>query len=335
MNLCALLLTTLFTFVELNCENLFDYTHDEGKDDMEWTPTSIRHWNKGRYWRKLNNIGQEIISCGDQSNQVQIYDNQSPSLSREGRGGSPSWQLPDMVALCEVENDSVVKDLTKRSMLRNAGYEYLITNSPDLRGIDVALLYAPTSFRLIRSYALRVKPLPGMRHTRDILYACGEIISGDTLHVFVVHAPSRFGGERQTRPNRRVVGERLMASIDSIRSLHPNPRIIVAGDFNDGDNDALLTYLHSQRLHNISEGAMGHHGAKATYKYQGRWENIDHILVSNAMVRSFQEVYVHDPEFLTEEDSKYGGRQPHRNYNGMRYQRGFSDHLPLVARFIF
>ena len=272
--------------------------------------------------------------------------NKTPSLNRErlrvgeqssgmGRGGSPTWQLPDMVALCEVENDSVIRDLTKRSMLRNAGYEYLITQSPDLRGIDVALLYAPTSFRLIRSYALRVKPLPGMRPTRDILYACGEIISGDTLHVFVVHAPSRFGGERQTRPNRRVVGERLMASIDSIRSLHPNPRIIVAGDFNDGDNDALLTYLHSQRLHNISEGAMGHHGAKATYKYQGRWENIDHILVSSAMVRSFQEVYVHDPEFLTEEDSKYGGRQPHRNYNGMRYQRGFSDHLPLVARFEF
>ncbi len=330
MNLCALLLTTLFTFVELNCENLFDYTHDEGKDDMEWTPTSIRHWNKGRYWRKLNNIGQEIISCGEQDAK-----SQTPSLNREGRGGSPTWQLPDMVALCEVENDSVIRDLTKRSMLRNAGYEYLITQSPDLRGIDVALLYAPTSFRLIRSYALRVKPLPGMRPTRDILYACGEIISGDTLHVFVVHAPSRFGGERQTRPNRRVVGERLMASIDSIRSLHPNPRIIVAGDFNDGDNDALLTYLHSQRLHNISEGAMGHHGAKATYKYQGRWENIDHILVSNAMVRSFQEVYVHDPEFLTEEDSKYGERQPHRNYNGMRYQRGFSDHLPLVARFIF
>ena len=342
MNLCALLLTTLFTFVELNCENLFDYTHDEGKDDMEWTPTSIRHWNKGRYWRKLNNIGQEIISCGEQDAK-----SQTPSLNRErlrvgeqssgmGRGGSPpTWQLPDMVALCEVENDSVVRDLTKRSMLRNAGYEYLITQSPDLRGIDVALLYAPTSFRLIRSYALRVKPLPGMRPTRDILYACGEIISGDTLHVFVVHAPSRFGGERQTRPNRRVVGERLMTSIDSIRSLHPNPRIIVAGDFNDGDNDALLTYLHSQRLHNISEGAMGHHGAKATYKYQGRWENIDHILVSSAMVRSFKEVYVHDPEFLTEEDSKYGGRQPHRNYNGMRYQRGFSDHLPLVARFEF
>jgi endonuclease/exonuclease/phosphatase family metal-dependent hydrolase len=174
-----------------------------------------------------------------------------------------------------------------------------------------------------------------MRPTRDILYACGETVSGDTLHVFVVHAPSRFGGERQTRPNRRIVGERLMASIDSIRSLHPQPRIIVAGDFNDGDNDPLLKYFHSQRLHNISEGAMGHHGAKATYKYQGKWENIDHILVSSALVPAFQEVYVHDPDFLLEEDTQYGGKQPHRNYNGMRYQRGFSDHLPLVARFRF
>lgn len=329
MNHCWIWLATLFTFVELNCENLFDYRHEEGKDDMEWTVTSPRHWNKGRYWRKLNNIGQEIISCGEYQDTITSHQQLTPSTQH------PTWQLPDMVALCEVENDSVVRDLAERSVLRNAGYRYLVTQSPDLRGIDVALLYSPVSFRLIRSYALRVKPLPGMRPTRDILYACGEIISGDTLHVFVVHAPSRFGGERQTRPNRRVVGERLIASIDSIRSLHPQPRIIVAGDFNDGDNDPLLKYLHSQRLHNISEGAMGHNGARATYKYQGKWDNIDHILVSSALVPAFQEAYVHDPDFLLEEDQKYGGVMPHRNYNGMRYQRGFSDHLPLIARFIF
>lgn len=333
MNLCWILLTTLFTFVELNCENLFDYRHEEGKDDTEWTVTSPRHWNKGRYWRKLNNIGQEIISCGETN--FKFKDSTTNHLHPSPNTQHPAWQLPDMVALCEIENDSVAKELTENSVLRNAGYRYLITHSPDLRGIDVALLYSPASFRLIRSYALRVKPLPGMRPTRDILYACGEIISGDTLHVFVVHAPSRFGGERQTRPNRRVVGERLMASIDSIRSLHPQPRIIVAGDFNDGDNDPLLKYFHSQRLHNISEGAMGHNGARATYKYQGKWENIDHILVSSALVPNFQEAYVHDPDFLLEDDTEYGGKQPHRNYNGMRYQRGFSDHLPLVARFIF
>ena len=323
MILCSLLLATLFTFVELNCENLFDYQHDEGKEDMDWTPGSTRHWNKPRYWRKLNNIGQEIISCGEQ-----------PSLNAP-KASPQEWKLPDMVALCEVENDSVMKDLTKRSLLRNAGYEYLVTEGPDLRGIDVALLYSPASFRLIDSYPLRVTPVKGMRPTRDILYACGEIISGDTLHVFVVHAPSRYGGEKVTRPNRLAVGERLMLAIDSLRMLEDSPCIIVAGDFNDRHDGALLRYLHDHRLHNVSEGAWGLHGARATYKYQGKWENIDHILVSNALVPKFLNAYINDAEFLLEEDKKYGGVQPHRNYKGMRYQKGFSDHLPLVARFEF
>lgn len=327
MNLCWIWLATLFTFVELNCENLFDYMHDEGKDDMEWTPASTRHWNKTRYWRKLNDIGKTIIACGETS--------QSPSLTGRARVGLPTWQLPDMVALCEVENDSVIRQLSEHSILRNAGYRYLITNSPDLRGIDVALLYAPSSFRLISSYALRVTPLPNMRPTRDILYACGEIVSGDTLHVFVVHAPSRYGGEKATRKNRMVVGKRLMHSIDSIRQIHPSPRIIVAGDFNDGDDGELLKYLHSQRLHHITEGAEGRNGAKGSYKYQGKWERIDHIMVSSALVPAFVDSYVNDADFLLEEDKKYGGVQPLRNYNGMRYQKGYSDHLPLVARFNF
>ena len=112
----SLLLTGFLTFVELNCENLFDYRHDEGKDDTEYLPEATRHWTKKRYWRKQNNIAQEILSCSDDG-------------------------IPDLIALCEVENDSALHDLTKRSLLRNAGYEYLMTSSPDLRGIDVALLY--------------------------------------------------------------------------------------------------------------------------------------------------------------------------------------------------
>ena len=160
------------TFVELNCENLFDYLHDEGKQDEEYLPESTRHWTKNRYWRKLNNIAQELLSCSDEG-------------------------IPDLIALCEVENDSVMRDLAKRSLLRNAGYDYLMTSSPDQRGIDVALLYSPFTFAPIRSYPIRVEPIKDMRATRDILYVCGETVSGDTLHVFVVHQPSKFGGEKQ------------------------------------------------------------------------------------------------------------------------------------------
>lgn len=107
------------------------------------------------------------------------------------------WQIPDLIALCEVENDTVMRDLTKRSLLRNANYEYIVTNSPDERGIDVALIYYPIHFQPIKHYPIRVKPCEGMRPTRDILYVSGRIITDDTLHIFVVHAPSRYGGENR------------------------------------------------------------------------------------------------------------------------------------------
>ena len=303
----SLLLSGLLTLVELNCENLFDCRHDSLKQDTEWLPDAVRKWTPDRYWRKVNNIGQEIISCSPES-------------------------LPDLVALVEVENDSVLRDLTRRSLLRNAGYEYLMTSSPDLRGIDVALLYQPFSFRPVCYDYLDVTPLEDMRPTRDILYVQGETVGGDTLHVFVVHAPSRFGGEKVTRPNRRVVMERL---IGAIRLLPSDAKVIVAGDFNDYADSPSLLYLEEHALHNVTKGVVGSHGAQGTYRYDGRWESIDHILVSPALLGFAEQVYINDAPFLLEEDKKYGGLKPFRTYNGYRYQRGFSDHLPLVVRFLF
>ena len=135
----ALLLSSLLTFVELNCENLFDTRHDSLKNDMEFTPEGSYHWTRTRYWRKLNNLAKELVALGEK--------------------GNKEWEIPDLVALCEVENDTVMTDLTKRSLLRLAGYEYLMTSSPDERGIDVALMYLPSSFCPLRSYPIRIKSL--------------------------------------------------------------------------------------------------------------------------------------------------------------------------------
>lgn len=295
------------TFVELNCENLFDYQDDEGKDDSEYLPESTRHWTKKRYWQKLNNISQSLLSC-----------------SEEG--------IPDLIALCEVENDSVLHDLTKRSLLRNAGYEYIMTSSPDLRGIDVALLYSPFSFKPVKSCFLRVDPISGMRPTRDILYVSGQVISGDTLHVFVVHFPSRFGGERYSRPFRKVVADRLCLSLDSIQRLNPDARILIAGDFNDSHDSPALKQIYSHNIQNLTKEAHGLHGVKGTYRYQGEWGSIDHILSSRALYNKVDTTFVHSPLFLLEEEKLYGGYRPRRTYIGMRHQSGFSDHLPLVVR---
>ena len=238
-----------------------------------------------------------------------------------------------MVVLTEVENDSVMHDLLHRSPLRNAGYEYVMTCSPDERGLDVALLYQPFSFQLLTYYPLRVTPLEGMRPTRDILYVSGRVITGDTLHVFVVHAPSRYGGERVTRPYRQQVADRLMLSVDSLRSLSSDAQILIAGDFNDYTGDASLQYLEAHQLMHVSRSATGHHGARATYRFQGLWASLDHIFTSSSLAASLDTCYINDAPFLLEPDEQYGGFKPRRTYSGYRYQRGFSDHLPLVARF--
>ena len=303
----SLLLASWLTLVELNCENLFDCQHDSLKQDTEWLPASVRNWTPARYWRKMNSIGQEILSCQDDG-------------------------IPDLVALVEVENDSVIFDLTRRSLLRHAGYEYLMTQSPDVRGIDVALLYQPMTFRPLCCDYLEVEPLEGMRPTRDVLYVQGETSERDTLHVFVVHAPSRFGGEHPTRPNRRVVMERIM---QVVRELPEDAKVIIAGDFNDYADSPSLQYLEQHGLINVTREARGSNGARGTYRYQGEWESIDHVLVSSVLRDFVAESFINDAPFLLEEDKKYGGVKPLRTYNGYRYQRGFSDHLPLVVRFRF
>ena len=302
----TLILSSLLTFMELNCENLFDTRHDSLKNDLEFLPDGSYKWTPYRYWAKLNHLGQEIVAQSD--------------------------PVPDFVAMCEVENDSVMFDLTKRSLLRNAGYEYVMTSSPDERGIDVALLYQPASFALLHSHSIRIKPLPDTRPTRDILYASGLLITGDTLHVFVVHAPSRRGGEQASRPYRLLVASQLAEAVDSVYAISRDAKIIIAGDFNDYADSPALQHLYEHHLINISADAQGSHGAKATYRWHGEWRSLDQILCSPSLAARKQSSVIGDLPFLLEDDEKYGGKKPYRTYLGPRYLGGYSDHLPLVVQ---
>lgn len=308
----SLLLSVFLTFVEYNCENLFDCQHDSLKEDMQFTPEGMYRWTPGRYWKKLNHISQAILSCA---------------------GDSASATIPDMIALTEVENDSVMRDLTKRSLMRNARYEYVMTSSPDVRGIDVALVYSPYSFRLLSSHSISVSMPESVRPTRDILYASGLLVSGDTLHIYIVHSPSRSGGEHLTQPYRMLVAERLCTSVDSLRTVCPNARIIVAGDFNDYSTSRSLMRIADNGMIEVSQKATGRNGAKGTYRFQGEWGSLDHIFVSGNMAENLTGCYINDAPFLLEEESKYGGVRPKRSFRGPVYINGYSDHLPLVATF--
>lgn len=314
-----------FRVMEYNVENLFDARHDSLKNDQEYLPDGAYHWTRGKYWRKLNAVARGIVLAN----------------TDDGR-----FTPPSVVGLCEVENDSVMHGLTRRSLLRGAGYEYVMTDSPDRRGIDVALMYQPSAFRVDTSYSLRVDTVPGMHPTRDILYVRGSALCSSPemlsdypdgifpMHVFVLHAPSRRGGEAATREFRMIVARRLMGSVDSIRAVEPRPRIIVMGDFNDYTASASLVYLAEHGLSDITATAATE-AVGGTYRYKGEWGSLDHILVSEALQPSFRASRIGSHPELVEEDVKYGGVKPRRFFLGPVSRNGYSDHLPLIADFVF
>ena len=302
----SMLLISIFTFVELNCENLFDCRHDSLKNDTEFLPEGSYHWTPYRYWRKLDRIGQTIIACGEDRCGENLKDKEKDN------GSGWNWKLPDLVALCEVEND--------------------MTQSDDERGIDVALLYSPYTFWLLESRAVSVQRVKGMRPTRDVLYAKGLVWGRDTLHVMAVHFPSRRGGEMLSRPFRMAAAKTVCALADSIKAVSPDANIVIAGDFNDYSESKSLLMIRYRGFMDVSAGAKGHNGAKGTYRYQGEWGSLDHILVSPTLASRMLSCCVYDAPFLLVPDEKFGGVKPRRNYLGPRYMDGFSDHLPLVAK---
>lgn len=223
-------------FVGYNVENLFDCVDDTLTHDNEFLPGAIRHWTPYRYWSKLHAVSRVIASIGGD-------------------------RAPDFVALCEVENDSVMHDLTRRSPLRTVGYDYLMTSSADPRGIDVALMYKPTTFR---PFAHRDLCLP-LGRTRDVLLVSGQLYTGDTLDIFVCHLPSRLNGRKSAQLRSHVV-ESICQVIDSVCLARTTPRIVVMGDFNDTpQGKALLPLVERLGMICITEGLGG------SYRYKGKW----------------------------------------------------------------
>ena len=316
---------TRFRVMSWNVENLFDIRHDSLKNDEEFLPDALRHWNYGRYKKKLADIAAGIIAVGE-------------------------WTPPALVGLCEVENDTVLRDLTRYSSLKEAGYRYVMTNSPDTRGIDVALLYQREQFKLLSHRSIRIEKFrPDSRPTRDILHVSGQILTGDTLDVFVCHLPSRSGGVKESEPYRLFVAQKLHTEADSILRIRIHPQIIIMGDFNDYPSDKSISKIlgatapssHPETLrlyHLLVRKAKSRNFG--SYKYQGEWGLLDHLIVSGTLLDTSSNFFTNEDKakvgylpFLLTEDIKYGGVQPFRTYYGMKYQGGISDHLPVYTDF--
>lgn len=284
-----------------NLENVFDTRHDTLKNDYDFLPQGDYRWTPWRYWKKLDNISRVIAAVAEQ-------------------GG---W--PMLIGVCEVENDSVLHDLTRRSPLRAAKYQYVHYEGPDERGVDVALLYHPSLFRPDGSEVLRVPSVErGLRPTRDILHVWGRLTHTDSLlHVFVLHFPSRAGGDREASENRMLAAKTLCTALDSLQGC----RILVMGDFNAEPGDPVFRPILQRLVSLMPQSRKELRRAQGTYFYQGLWSYIDHILVSPSLAtRCEPRAHVAKFPFLLTEKGV-----PWRTYQGPAYKGGYSDHLPLFV----
>lgn len=316
-----------FRVASWNVENLFDTRHDSLKDDKEFLPDAIRHWNYSKYKKKLADISSVITAIGE-------------------------WNAPALVGLCEVENDSVLIDLTRRSPLKELGYRYVMTNSPDIRGIDVALLYQRDQFKLLSYRSITIPPLKKNRPTRDILHVNGLLLTGDTLDIFVCHLPSRSGGAKESESYRLHAAGIVRTTADSILHHRLHPQLIIMGDFNDyPTNKSIVDILQAEAppvstkqiqplklYHLLARKAKAHRFG--SYKYHGEWGLLDHLIVSGTLLNPSSDFFTSEEKanvlrlpFLLKEDEKYGGDEPFRVYKGMKYQGGISDHLPIYTDF--
>jgi hypothetical protein len=304
-----------------NTENLFDYENDSLKEDDEFLPSGIRHWTKERYQKKLFNVYKTILAAG---------------LLRP----------PEIIGLCEIENRKVLFDLLKVTPLSYFKYRFVHHESQDRRGIDVALLYDPLSIKIVEEHIIPVD-LSGVRGgtTRDILYVRAKLSFGDTISFFVNHWPSKYGGAGITEDFRRIAAEKLRNSLKEIQTKFLDEKIIIMGDFNDPpESNSISVYLrcekldkiiHGNSLYNLSETGTGDiHG---TIKYEGMWELMDQFIVNGNSLKEITGLHtgsgffnIFSPAFLLENDDVYGGKKPFRTWNGMKYQGGFSDHLPVI-----
>nr|WP_308777453.1 endonuclease/exonuclease/phosphatase family protein [uncultured Bacteroides sp.] len=306
-----------FCIMEYNVENLFDCRHDSLKQDEEFLPGSVRHWTWKKYQDKVNKIGKVVLAAS-------------------------AVQVPDIVGLCEVENESCITRLVRYSPLRDAAYRYVMTDSPDERGIDVALLYQPHTFRLIAYRSIRIPLRKLRRPTRDILHVTGRVVSGDTLDIFLCHLPSRSGGQKKSEPYRLAAASLLKEQTDSVMGTRKDPHVVIMGDFNDYPPDRSIREVlgasrpgkevEPRRLYNLMDGKK-----KGTYRYKGEWGILDQMIVSGTLLTgasgittSYEKARILDFPFLLEEDEQYGGDKPFRTYRGYRYHGGYSDHLPVV-----
>ncbi len=310
------------TIAFYNVENLFDTINDTLTFDDERTPNGSYHWTLERYNKKISHISKVLSEIGKET----------------------SKSSPDIIGLCEIENRAVLEDLIQHPNLQNKNYGVIHFDSPDARGIDVALLFKkssflPTSFKSHR--LLLFDDMSERKYTRDQLVV-GGVLDKEEFYFIVNHWPSRRGGASKSKPNRIRAALLNKRIIDSIQALDWNAKIVSMGDLNDDPrDDSLKKVLKTKGKIQQVDSLSFFNPMEKLYKkgvgslaYRDKWNLFDQFFISgnlinpNKQLHSYWKAGVFAPPYLKTAKGKFKS-YPFRTYAGGSYTGGYSDHFPV------
>lgn len=320
------------TIAFYNLENLFDTTDDPDVFDDQ---NPIGGMSKGEaervYPLKLKNLAKVLADIGTE------------------KSGFP----PAVIGVCEIENYNVLQDLVNQPRLKPYNYGIVHHDSPDLRGIDVALLYRKDVFKPTYSKPHEVvlysdSDRSKRRYTRDVLHVKG-MLDGEEMHFLVNHWPSRSGGEKKSRPNRVKAAQVAKKIVDSLQRRDPNVKIMVMGDLNDGVyNESVKVVLETKRyksdlklptdMWNPFEDIF--YEGVGTIAWRDSWDLFDQIMITQPLALDtdfssyrFYKAGIHNPPYLQNPRGRWKG-YPFRSFNNEAWTNGYSDHFPVYIYLI-
>lgn len=307
-----------------NFENLFDTEDDPEIRDEEFTPNGRRRWTEELYNEKLGNMAK-------------VVSDMATELTPDGIS---------VLGVCEIENRKVLEDFVKHPLVADRNYKIVHYDSPDERGIDVALLYNPKYFTVTRSktYPVMLYKGSGERDfTRDVLLVSG-IFDGEPIHVMVNHWPSRSGGEKGSQHKREAAAKVCKSVADSILQVDEFAKIMIMGDLNDDPT--------SPSVKNVLQGKFEKNKVRkgelynpwqdilrrgfGTLAYRDSWNLFDQIIISHGLVTRKAEGYkfkaanIFNKKYLVQKNGKYKN-YPYRTFGGDNYLGGYSDHYPVYV----
>jgi len=306
-------MNSIYTIAFYNLENLFDTKQNPNTLDRDFLPWGKKFWTEKKYRKKVYKMGKAISSIA------------------KDKTGKP----PVLVGIAEVENADVIQDLVESKHLKNANYNFVHYDSPDERGIDVALLINEDYFTLeySESISVAIYETNGVKdYTRDALYVKG-ILNGEQVHVFVCHWPSRRDGADLTSHKRVQAAKQITSFIERQSDIDELSKVIIMGDFNDNPVDvSVKDHLVTSSLYNPFEKLMNI--TRGSLSYYSQWHLFDQIIFSHNFFKmeqgkhSFQNADIFDDGFLKEWKGRNKGL-PFRTFSGRRYLGGYSDHFPV------